>query len=114
MILICVLCFVWCTFMYVCVRMGCWRQISANSVYGFTGATVGQLPCVPIASSVTAYGRNLLLDTRTFVESTYTIANGFPYNADVSFVVSCNCFETRLQLLRRLLCLSLPQLSSWQ
>lgn len=27
-------------------------KISANSVYGFTGATVGQLPCVPIASSV--------------------------------------------------------------
>ena len=28
-------------------------KISANSVYGFTGATVGQLPCVPIASSTT-------------------------------------------------------------
>jgi DNA polymerase delta subunit 1 len=58
-------------------------KISANSVYGFTGATVGQLPCVPIASSVTAYGRNLLLETRAFVESTYTIANGFAHNAEV-------------------------------
>ena len=58
-------------------------KISANSVYGFTGATVGQLPCVPIASSVTAYGRNLLLKTRDFVESTYTVANGYPYNAEV-------------------------------
>lgn len=28
-------------------------KISANSVYGFTGATVGQLPCLPIASSTT-------------------------------------------------------------
>lgn len=59
-------------------------KISANSVYGFTGATVGQLPCVPIASSVTAYGRNLLLDTKAYVESTYTVANGFPANAEVS------------------------------
>ncbi len=23
-------------------------KISANSVYGFTGATVGQLPCLPV------------------------------------------------------------------
>lgn len=60
-------------------------KISANSVYGFTGATVGQLPCVPIASSVTSYGRNLLLETRSFVESTYTIANGYPFNAQVIY-----------------------------
>lgn len=32
-------------------------QISANSVYGFTGATVGQLPCLEISSSVTSYGK---------------------------------------------------------
>ena len=46
-------------------------KISANSVYGFTGAAVGQLPCLPIASTVTAYGRTLLLRTKSFVESTY-------------------------------------------
>lgn len=60
-------------------------KISANSVYGFTGATVGQLPCVPIASSVTSYGRNLLLETRNFVESKYTIENGYKYNAEVVY-----------------------------
>jgi DNA polymerase delta subunit 1 len=38
-------------------------------VYGFTGANVGQLPCLQIAGSVTAYGRNLLFSTRSFVES---------------------------------------------
>ena len=43
----------------------------------------GQLPCVPIASSTTAYGRNLLLSTREFVESTYTVLNGYPHNAEV-------------------------------
>jgi len=60
-------------------------KISANSVYGFTGATVGQLPCVPIASSVTSYGRELLLKTKSFVETNYTIANGHQYNADVVY-----------------------------
>lgn len=38
-------------------------QVSANSVYGFTGATVGQLPCLEISSSVTSYGmKNELLN----------------------------------------------------
>jgi len=35
-------------------------KISANSVYGFTGAQVGQLPCLPISSSVTAFGRVMI------------------------------------------------------
>ena len=39
-------------------------KISANSVYGFTGATVGQLPCIPISSSVTSYGRDMIEKTK--------------------------------------------------
>lgn len=35
-------------------------KISANSVYGFTGAQVGQLPCLPISSSVTSFGRVMI------------------------------------------------------
>lgn len=31
-------------------------KISANSVYGFTGAQVGKLPCLEISQSVTAFG----------------------------------------------------------
>eukprot|EP01035_Chromulina_nebulosa_P020984 gene20984-27193_t len=60
-------------------------KISANSVYGFTGALVGQLPCIPIASSVTAYGRNLLIQTKSFVENTYNTSNGYKYNAEVIY-----------------------------
>ncbi|GLE05294.1 hypothetical protein PINS_up014307 [Pythium insidiosum] len=60
-------------------------KISANSVYGFTGANVGQLPCIPIASSVTAYGRQLLFQTREEVERIYTIANGYKANAQVVY-----------------------------
>ena len=68
-------------------------KISANSVYGFTGATVGQLPCVPIASSTTAYGRDLLMKTSAFVESNYTIANGFSHDAVVRFIFCYRCFQ---------------------
>jgi DNA polymerase delta subunit 1 len=60
-------------------------KISANSVYGFTGATVGQLPCLPIASSTTSYGRMLLEKTQEFVEEKYTIANGYKHNAQVVY-----------------------------
>jgi DNA polymerase delta subunit 1 len=42
----------------------CVIQISANSVYGFTGATIGKLPCLPISSSVTAYGRQMIEKTK--------------------------------------------------
>lgn len=43
-------------------------KISANSVYGFTGALVGQLPCLEISSSVTAYGRDMIDQARNTVE----------------------------------------------
>jgi DNA polymerase delta subunit 1 len=34
---------------------------------------------------VTAYGRNLLLQTKQFVETTYTVANGFAHDAEVIY-----------------------------
>lgn len=42
-------------------------KLSANAVYGFTGAQVGQLPCLPISSSVTSYGRKMLEMTRSLI-----------------------------------------------
>jgi DNA polymerase delta subunit 1 len=60
-------------------------KISANSVYGFTGATVGSLPCIEISSSVTAFGREMIEQTKTIVESHYTVANGFEHNALVVY-----------------------------
>ena len=44
-------------------------KVSMNSVYGFTGATKGFLPCVPIAASVTATGRNMIAKTQGLVET---------------------------------------------
>jgi len=60
-------------------------KISANSVYGFTGATVGMLPCLPISSSVTAYGRTMIRDTKAAVEKRFTLANGYPADAVVVY-----------------------------
>ena len=39
-------------------------QVSANSVYGFTGATVGRMPCLEISSSTTAFGRGMIEHTK--------------------------------------------------
>lgn len=39
-------------------------KVSANSVYGFTGAVVGQLPCLEISSSVTSFGREMIKQTQ--------------------------------------------------
>jgi DNA polymerase delta subunit 1 len=60
-------------------------KVSANSVYGFTGAAVGQLPCLPIASAVTSYGRFLLERTKEFVEDKFTIAHGYKHDAQVVY-----------------------------
>lgn len=49
-------------------------KVSANSVYGFTGATIGSLPCVPISESVTAYGRKAIELAKETVEAYYTEA----------------------------------------
>jgi DNA polymerase delta subunit 1 len=60
-------------------------KISANSVYGLTGATVGKLPCLQIASSTTSYGRQMIEKTREEVERKYTIANGYAHDAQVIY-----------------------------
>jgi len=60
-------------------------KISANSVYGLTGATVGKLPCLAIASSTTSYGRQMIEKTKEEVEKKYTIANGYSHDAQVIY-----------------------------
>ncbi|KAH3684100.1 hypothetical protein WICPIJ_004924 [Wickerhamomyces pijperi] len=60
-------------------------KISANSVYGFTGATIGKLPCLAISSSVTAFGREMIEQTKREVQKEYSIANGHPFDAEVIY-----------------------------
>merc|ERR1719221_548428 len=60
-------------------------KISANSVYGFTGATSGILPCLEISSSVTAFGRAMIDHTKSLVEAKYTVQNGCAHDAQVIY-----------------------------
>jgi len=46
-------------------------KISMNSVYGFTGASKGMLPCVNIASTVTTKGRSMIDQTKEYVEKNF-------------------------------------------
>ena len=63
--------------------------MSANSVYGFTGATVGKLPCLEISSSTTAYGRQMIEHTKAQVQAKFNIGNGYKNDAEVG---SMTCF----------------------
>ena len=46
-------------------------KVSMNSVYGFTGASKGMLPCVQIASTVTLKGRSMIDETKAYVENNF-------------------------------------------
>ena len=60
-------------------------KVSANSVYGITGATVGKLPCLAIASSTTSYGRQMIEKTREEVLAKYTVKNHYEFDAEVIY-----------------------------
>ncbi|SMN18795.1 similar to Saccharomyces cerevisiae YDL102W POL3 Catalytic subunit of DNA polymerase delta [Maudiozyma saulgeensis] len=60
-------------------------KISANSVYGFTGATVGKLPCLAISSSVTAFGRDMIMTTKNAVQEKYSKKNGAEHDSIVVY-----------------------------
>ena len=81
-------------------------KVSANSVYGFTGATVGQLPCLEISSSTTSYGTWLPSDStlrqrdlspksveRVFLEKFRTLPRSHP---DIIHISSGVYPETRI------------------
>jgi DNA polymerase elongation subunit (family B)/intein/homing endonuclease len=46
-------------------------KVSMNSIYGACGAANGYMPCVPIASSVTRIGRDMISHTKEMVEREY-------------------------------------------
>ncbi|KAG8521459.1 DNA polymerase delta catalytic subunit [Galemys pyrenaicus] len=60
-------------------------KVSANSVYGFTGAQVGKLPCLEISQSVTGFGRQMIEKTKQLVEAKYTTENGYSADAKVVY-----------------------------
>lgn len=59
----------------------------ANSVYGFTGAVVGRLPCIEISSSVTAYGREMIQLAKRVIESEFEGSTAIYGDTDSVMVV---------------------------
>lgn len=60
-------------------------KICANSIYGFTGAQVGQLPCLEISQSTTAFGREMISKTKKLIESRFSKAHGFTHDVTVIY-----------------------------
>eukprot|EP00930_Biecheleria_cincta_P027660 TRINITY_DN19393_c0_g1_i1.p1 TRINITY_DN19393_c0_g1~~TRINITY_DN19393_c0_g1_i1.p1 ORF type:complete len:1085 (-),score=193.71 TRINITY_DN19393_c0_g1_i1:111-3365(-) len=60
-------------------------KLSANSVYGFTGAMNGPLPCLELAGAVTAYGREMIKGTKHMIEAHFVTSNGYSQDAAVVY-----------------------------
>lgn len=60
-------------------------KVVANSIYGFTGATTGRLPCLAISAGVTSYGRDMIELTRKLVMEKYNRANGYEHDSLVIY-----------------------------
>lgn len=61
-------------------------KITANSVYGFTGALLGSLPSPEITGTVTGTGRYMIIASKDLVEATFTILNGYDGFKDAEIV----------------------------
>lgn len=60
-------------------------KLVANSLFGFTGATNGFLTCIGISSSVTSFGRHHIGETKSLVESKFSMACGYEHNSRVVY-----------------------------
>lgn len=60
-------------------------KLNANSMYGVTGAGTSFSYCPEIAATVTATGRDMLDDTARLVRTTFTRANGYPFDAEIVY-----------------------------
>jgi DNA polymerase delta subunit 1 len=84
--------------LYNCRQLA--MKISANSVYGFTGATIGPIPCLAISESVTSYGREMIMLTKDTVLEKYSIKGGFSFDAQVIYGDTGVYYFCYLHLLR--------------
>jgi DNA polymerase delta subunit 1 len=60
-------------------------KITANSVYGFTGAVTGYLPCIPISLTVTKAGQAMIKKTIETVIKYFSKANDYAYDCTVIY-----------------------------
>jgi len=60
-------------------------KLNCNSIYGVFGASTSFGFCREIAATVTATGRDMILETKDIVEQRFTRANGYPFDAKVIY-----------------------------
>jgi len=67
-------------------------KVSMNSIYGFTGATIGALPCLGISQSVTAKGRLMIEQTQKHAKEMFQceIVYGDSVSADTPVLIREN------------------------
>jgi len=64
-------------------------KVSMNSIYGFTGAVVGVLPCLEISQSVTGCGRQMIEQTQNYAKNHFQceIIYGDSVSADTPVLI---------------------------
>ena len=69
-------------------------KVVANSLFGMMGTTKHDsiIPCLSNAATITAVARDMLTDTIELIENTFTISNGYPFNAQVIYGDTDSCF----------------------
>lgn len=60
-------------------------KVACNSLYGFTGASRGLMPCLSISQSVTSFGRDMIAFSKLHIETKFTRANGYAHDATVVY-----------------------------
>ena len=62
-------------------------KVSCNAIYGYTGVAHGihALPCIALAATITAVGRQLIDHTKNAVEHFFSVGNGHHANARVIY-----------------------------
>ncbi|AFM98938.1 DNA polymerase type-B delta catalytic subunit [Encephalitozoon hellem ATCC 50504] len=60
-------------------------KLCANSLYGFTGASKGKLPCFEISQSVTGFGREMINFTKNLIEENFSKKNGYTHDSVVIY-----------------------------
>jgi DNA polymerase delta subunit 1 len=60
-------------------------KISANAIYGFTGAKESKLQCLQVADTTIMFGYKILEETKEMIEKIYCRANGYKIDCKVVY-----------------------------
>jgi DNA polymerase delta subunit 1 len=71
-------------------------KVSMNSIYGFTGATIGSLPCLEISQSVTGCGREMIEQTQKHAKEMFQceIVYGDSVTGDTPVLIKTSISDT--------------------